>query len=343
MTRSLLLSVLLALTALWPPLVATSQEVRNTSTTNSSGERVLRIESAVPASPKEVWKAFTTVDGLETWIAPVVSIDLRIAGILSTHYDKTAAIGSPGTIQLGIVNYLEGELMTLKVKLTKRFGEKVFAEDQNLQEIIQLIPLTNGTTKVISSMVGWGTGKEWDDAYDFFAKGNEWTYQQLVKSFSSKRESHQALLSLPYRQFDQTPAGWRPLADQREYREAAVLIEAYFPRHPELLPNDRAMLHFHAAQLFGFEGDREAALRHLKTAGVPDDSTGFPTRWNDYVAATTAFLKHDRTELIAARERMASALSTDQDRTYLGVVDLLISRWGDSYGTAYLSQMDKHK
>jgi activator of Hsp90 ATPase-like protein len=188
MTRSLSPPILLALAALWPSLVASSQEVRNTSVTNGSGERVLRIESTVPASPKEIWKAFTTVDGLKTWIAPVVSIDLRVGGTLSTHYDKTAVIGSPGTIRLGIVNYLEGEQMTLKVKLTKRFGEKVCAEDQNLQEIIQLVPWTNGTTKVISSMVGWGTGKEWDDTYDFFAKGNEWTYQQLVKSFSANRK-----------------------------------------------------------------------------------------------------------------------------------------------------------
>jgi hypothetical protein len=48
-------------------------------------------------------------------------------------------------------------------------------------------------------------------------------------------ESHQALLTLPYRQFDQTPSCWHPLADQREFREAAGLIDAYsyFPRHPE--------------------------------------------------------------------------------------------------------------
>src|SRR5229473_6766431 len=128
MTRGFLFSVLLALSALRPSLARSSQEIRNTSVTNSSGERVLRIESTVPASPKEVWKALTTVDGLKTWIAPVVSIDLRIGGTLSTHYDKAAAIGSPGTIRLGIVNYLEGELMTLQVKLTKQFGEKVCAE-----------------------------------------------------------------------------------------------------------------------------------------------------------------------------------------------------------------------
>jgi len=34
-------------------------------------------------------------------------------------------------------------------------------------------------------MVGWGVGKDWDETYQFFAKGNKWTYQQLVNSFST--------------------------------------------------------------------------------------------------------------------------------------------------------------
>ena len=156
-------------------------------------------------------------------------------------------------------------------------------------------------------------------------------------------EAHENVLALAYWQFDQTPNGWRPLADQKRFREAAVLIEAYLRKHPELFPNERAMLHFHAAQLFGFVGDNAAALPHLKHSAVPDGSAGFPTRWNDYVAATRAFLKGERPALLAARERMAHALASDQDRTYLGVVDLLISRWGESYGEAYLSQMKEQK
>ena len=98
--------------------------------------------------------------------SPVLSL------VLSTHYEKNASIGSLGTIRSGIVNYLEGELITYKVNLTSSFASKVRAEDQNLQEVIQIVPWTNGTTKVISSMIGWGTGKEWDDTYNFFSKGN---------------------------------------------------------------------------------------------------------------------------------------------------------------------------
>ncbi|HXP62444.1 MAG TPA: SRPBCC domain-containing protein [Dongiaceae bacterium] len=164
-----------------------AQEVNVTNLVTNSKERVLRVESTVPASPKAVWEAFATEEGLKKWVAPVVALDLRVGGTLSTHYDKKASIGSPGTIRLGIVNYLEGELITYKVHLTSSFSPKARAEDQNLQEIIQIVPWTNGTTKVISSMVGWGTGKDWDEAYNFFAKGNAWSYKQLVKCFSADR------------------------------------------------------------------------------------------------------------------------------------------------------------
>jgi hypothetical protein len=32
-------------------------------------------------------------------------------------------------------------------------------------------------------MIGWGTGPEWDKTYDFFVKGNTWTFQELLNAF----------------------------------------------------------------------------------------------------------------------------------------------------------------
>jgi hypothetical protein len=119
-------------------LCSIARAVRDTSTQTESRERVLRIESTVPASRNEVWKAFTTSAGLKKWIAPIVSIDLLIGGSLSTNYDKAATIGSPGTIRIGILNYLEGEMITFCVALNDQFNAKVRSEDGNLQEIVLL-------------------------------------------------------------------------------------------------------------------------------------------------------------------------------------------------------------
>jgi hypothetical protein len=150
-----------------------------------------------------------------------------------------------------------------------------------------------------------------------------------------------AFLSLPYRQFDQTPgSGWRVMAERQQFAEAAKLVEAYLALHPELVSKERALLHFHAAQLLAVASRGSEALAHLELTAVPDDTPGFPAfpaRWNDFVAATKAFLLRDRSGLIAARARMASGPSNPIDLSFLKGVDLLISRFGDSYRDVYLS------
>lgn len=108
--------------------------------------------------------------------APVLSA----AQTVKTTTLRTTS-GGAGTISLGIVNYVDNELITFKVNLNDAFSEKLRSEDDRLQEVIQLQRLPNGGTRVVSMMLGWGTGAEWDKAIAFFAKGNEWSYKNLAK------------------------------------------------------------------------------------------------------------------------------------------------------------------
>ncbi|MBK9398652.1 MAG: hypothetical protein IPN55_16005 [Saprospiraceae bacterium] len=87
---------------------------------------------------------------------------------------------------MDIINYLDSEMLTLKVNLNENFPQQARNEDKNLQEIIQFIDIGKGNIKIISTMVGWGQGNDWDKAYTFFEKGNEWTYKELLKLFNSK-------------------------------------------------------------------------------------------------------------------------------------------------------------
>jgi len=163
-----------------------AQDVIDRSYVTRSGEKVLRFEITLPLDTKRVWRAFSDPEDMKGWIAPVIQLDLRAGGMLSTNYDKNAKITDASTIRLPIVNYLEGELITFGVQLNNHFPKKTQDEDQNLQEVIQLFDLGGGKTRLVSSMIGWGTGKEWDDTYQFFTKGNKWTYEQLVKYLMKK-------------------------------------------------------------------------------------------------------------------------------------------------------------
>ena len=146
-------------------------------------------------------------------------------------------------------------------------------------------------------------------------------------------------LALDYQHFDQTlNAGWRGLAHDKKYGEAAALIEAYLARHAELDRFQKVNLHFHAAQVLAFDGDTEAALKHLASSRHEPEFKQSPVRWNDYVAATVAFLRRDREQLLAARERIAGGAAVDGEIPNLDVVDRLVKFFDHSYYEAYTAK-----
>jgi uncharacterized protein YndB with AHSA1/START domain len=158
-------------------------QVANTSYVTQSGEKVLQLSIIVPINIKETWKLFTTDEGLKKWIAPVAKIDMKIGGSIRTNYDKNKTVDDSTSIKLDIINYIEYEMLTLKVNLNNSFPPEAKKEDKNLQEILQFVKVDDNKTRIISTMVGWGQGSHWDKAYSFFEKGNDWTYKEILKLF----------------------------------------------------------------------------------------------------------------------------------------------------------------
>ena len=100
-----------------------------------------------------------------------------------TNYDKNKPLSDPSSIKLKIINYIDGEMLTLKVNLNDNFDQEARAGDKNLQEVILLKAIGPQQTQVVSLMMGWGKGPAWDKTYNFFARGNEWTYNELLKNY----------------------------------------------------------------------------------------------------------------------------------------------------------------
>lgn len=164
-------------------LSAHSQTLKNTSYKNKSGEKVLRLEITLPIDLTASWKLFTSDEKLKKWIAPLAHIELKSGGYIITNYDSTKKLSDSSSIKLPITSFIDDELLVLKVILNDNFAKNVRNSDENLQEIIQFIKVDSNQTKIISSMIGWGKGIDWDKTYDFFVKGNEWTYKELLKNY----------------------------------------------------------------------------------------------------------------------------------------------------------------
>ena len=165
-----------------------AQNVKNTSYTNQAGEKVLRLEVILPVDKNDVWQLFATDEGLQKWIAPLVHIELKNGGYILSNYDKTKSLSDSSSIKLNIINYLEKELITLKVNLNNHFSKSVQNEDENLQEIIQFESVGPKMTKITSSMIGWGQGEDWFKTYNFFEMGNIYTYEELINSLKKNKK-----------------------------------------------------------------------------------------------------------------------------------------------------------
>lgn len=164
-------------------LTSHSQTLKKTSYINQSGEKVLRLEIILPVDLTTAWKLFTSDKKLKKWIAPLAHIELKSGGYIITNYDSTKELSDSSSIKLPITSFIDNELLVLKVILNDNFPENIRDSDKDLQEIIQFKPVDNQHTQIISSMIGWGKGSDWDKAYDFFVKGNEWTYRELIKNY----------------------------------------------------------------------------------------------------------------------------------------------------------------
>lgn len=164
-------------------VTAHSQELKNTSYINQSGEKVLRLEVVLPVDITSAWQLFTNDEQLKKWIAPVAHIDLKQGGYILTNYDKNKDLSDSSSILLPIISFIDKELLVLKVILNGNFAESVRNSDKNLQEVIQFKPVDEHHTQIISSMVGWGKSADWDKTYSFFVTGNEWTYKELLKNY----------------------------------------------------------------------------------------------------------------------------------------------------------------
>jgi hypothetical protein len=107
------------------------------------------------------------------------------------------------------------------------------------------------------------------------------------------------LLAMDQNAFDEdATGGWRALAQRPKCeRIAADLVRDYREAHH----SSAFILFWHEGQLRADVGQTDQAIALFDKARQENDSSG----WNLYVDGTTAFLKHDRTALLIARNKLA--------------------------------------
>lgn len=144
------------------------------------------------------------------------------------------------------------------------------------------------------------------------------------------KEVAPAAIKLPYREFDQSEAGWRKLGNC--FSEASMLLGRYVRKQESELRGVR----WHLAQTLAMSGENERAAEEALKSLEPDEARHPTFSWNTYALATVAFLRQDRAAFDVQYE--AHRIATEkhpENRTNLDVLTGLANCFGKPYREAY--------
>lgn len=147
-----------------------------------ASDRVLRAELVINAPVQEVWDAWTTKAGLESFFTPRAEIDLRVDGTLDIWFDPTAEPGLRGA---------EG-MRILDVDPLRRFAFTWNAppsipaiRNRWSMVVLDFSPQGEQKTGLRFTHLGWGDGPEWDQAYDYFDQAwGRFVLPMLIERFA---------------------------------------------------------------------------------------------------------------------------------------------------------------
>ncbi len=147
---------------------------------NSTKE--IECSAVVPASVADVWRAYTTTEGIKSWMVAEGSVDLKIGGLMRTAYKPGTDLAGPNAIWNKIISYDPEHMMTIQcVHTPESFPFK--RAIANAWTVVYFQPEGTTNTRVTCRMLGFDDSVESTKMREFFRVGNQYELGALVKHF----------------------------------------------------------------------------------------------------------------------------------------------------------------
>ena len=156
------------------------------TTTTVSDSSPLVAEVVVDATPARCWKAFTDPKEMTKWMVAHAEMDLKVGGLMRTHYAKDGVLGDPNTIENRILSLDPERMLSIKVhKFPMNFPFKTAVAD--MWSVVYFEPAADGKTKVTVRGLGFNETEESQKMRAFFKAGNQYTLDGLKKYVESNK------------------------------------------------------------------------------------------------------------------------------------------------------------
>ena len=147
-----------------------------------SGRR-LRKGVEVRGAPAEVWKAWTTKEGLRSFMAPDARVSLEIGGSFEPLFDLESPPGSQGGEGLQFLSYLPPEMLSFTWNAPP--DHPTIRSQFHTWVVVRFLPEGADRTRVLLDHLGWGTGEKWDKVYAYFDRAWDLVLARLVHRFEA--------------------------------------------------------------------------------------------------------------------------------------------------------------
>lgn len=129
--------------------------------------RAIHAEISIAAPIQRVWEAWTTAEGIKSFLAPDCHIDLRLGGHYEIYFDLDAAPGRRGSEGAEILAFQEPVMLSFTWNAPPSLPSVRF---QRTHVVVRLEEIAADQTKVSIVHDGWGQGGEWDAALAYFER-----------------------------------------------------------------------------------------------------------------------------------------------------------------------------
>lgn len=128
-------------------------------------ERVVAGQVVVAAPVRDVWHAWTTREGAESFFAPRCKIDPRPGGAYEMYFDLQAEPGKQGGEGMILLALQPERMLSFTWNAPPHLPE---VRGQMTHVVVRLEAIQGGKTRVFLRHDGWGDGGEWDQAHEYF-------------------------------------------------------------------------------------------------------------------------------------------------------------------------------
>lgn len=174
-------AIVAGVVAIWPAVVMPAAAAEEP--TDADPASPLVIEGEINAPVSEVWKIFSTAEGFKKFGVAKCDLDLRIGGLIRSHYNPNGVLGDDQTIVNEILAYEPERMMAFRIKQPPAQFPFSRAAWEDTWSVATLTDLGDGRTHLRLTGLGYTSDEESQAMRKFFDAGNRWTIQVLQQRF----------------------------------------------------------------------------------------------------------------------------------------------------------------